>query len=1070
MAITGIYFIDTSTFETATKIWANSSRSILAPDGYYSLNNIYRQQLNGVLLSAIDCPTPTPTPTPTPSPTFTPTPTPTLDCSFDVELGIVTPTPTPTPSPTPSPTPTLDCSFDVELGIITPTPTPTPSPTPSPTATPTQTPTPTPTLDCSFDVELGIVTPTPTPTPSPTPSPTPTATPTPTPTPTVDCSFGVDLTLNYPPTDITLSNRSINENSSVNTIIGSLSATDRDSGETFTFSIVSGSSNFNISGTSLRSSQSFNYESATSYNVTIRVTDSVGQYFDKAFTIDVNNVNEAPYGLTLNNNSQQENTATGTTIGTFSSLDVDAGDTFTYSLYDTANYPDNNSFTVSSAGVLKNSAIFNYEAKTSYTIRVRTTDAGGLTYDGTFTINVTNQNEAPTNISLSSSSISENVPTGTTIGTLSSTDPDAGDTFTYALVDGGSYPDNSSFSINGSTLRSASVYNYENKSSYSIRVRTTDAGGLTYDKTLTITITNVTISVTASATTNVTCNGGTNGEITVSNVVGGTANYTYSKDGVNYQSSTIFSSLTAGSYTIYAKDSYGEVGSTSVTVTEPTIVSSTLSVINPTCFGSTDGSITVSSASGGSGSYTYSKDGVNYQAGTTFSNLGSGTYTIYVKDSVGCVRTNTTGLSRTQVTATVSQNSTTCNGGSDGSIVISGLSGGQGGPYSTKLNSGGTYQVVSTSRTYSSLPAGTYTIYVKDPVGCENTYSVTVTQPAAVTVGTSSVSYTTCYNGSNGSVTLNASGGNGSYQYRINSGSWTTNATFSSLTASSFTFQARDTAGCESSTITVDMTKSAPSATISQTNVSCNGGSDGSITVSNPLCGNSGVYTVSIDAFNYYSLPKTFSSLASDSYTVYIKDSQGCVAGYGVGISQPTAQIASITNTVNPTCANTSGGSLDVTSSGGVFPKTYRLYEDESAPYTTCGGTLVETWTNVTSGSPSRSKTGLTGGGFCLEVTDANGCITNSGITILSDPAVLYRYQIIRCADNAYLTMTSPDELVSAFLGGTKAVKIDNVCYQIDYLFDTVCEQGSIHLTDGNNSGIYMSCVNCTEGGPGAQV
>jgi hypothetical protein len=608
--------------------------------------------------------TPTSTNTPTTTPTPTPTVTPTLDCNFDVDVDVLVPTPTPTETSTPTPTntptetstptptstptvtPTLDCNFDVDVDILIPTPTPTQTNTPTPTQTntptptqtntPTPTPTITPTLDCNFDVDVDILIPTPTPTetstptptptetstptptqtstptatstPTPTPTPTatstatPTQTPTPTPTitPTLDCNFGVELVLNYPPTDITLSNNSINENSSINTIIGTLSATDSDSGETFTFSIVSGSANFNISGTSLRSSQSFNYEVATSHNVTIRVTDSVGQYFDKIFTINVNNVNETPFGLNLSNNSQQENTSIGSTIGSFTTSDVDSGDTFTYQLHDTANYPDNNSFTLTSAGSLRNGVVFNFEAKTSYTIRVRTTDAGGLTYDGTFTINVTNQNETPTNIGLSSSSISENVPTGTTIGTLSATDPDAGDTFTFSLVDGGTYPDNSAFNIDGTTLKSSAIFNHESKSSYSIRVRVTDAGGLTFDKTLTITITDVTITVTASATTNVTCNGGTNGAITVSGVVGGTANYTYSKDGTNYQVSNVFGDLTAGSYTIYAKDSYGEVGSTSVSVTQPTIVSSTLSTTNPTCFGNTDGSIVVS-ASGGSG-------------------------------------------------------------------------------------------------------------------------------------------------------------------------------------------------------------------------------------------------------------------------------------------------------------------------------------------------------------------------------------------------------------------------------------------------------------------------------------
>jgi len=153
-----------------------------------------------------------------------------------------------------------------------------------------------------------------------------------------------------------------------------------------------------------------------------------------------------------------------------------------------------------------------------------------------------------------------------------------------------------------------------------------------------------------------------------------------------------------------------------------------------------------------------------------------------------------------------------------------------------------------------------------------------------------------------------------------------------------------------------------------------------------------------------------------------------------------------------------------------VWPKTYRLYEDESSPYTTCGGTLRATYTNVTSDNTSRSVTGLTSGGFCLEVTDANGCVVTSGITVLVDEAVNYTYQVIRCSDNAYLTMTSPDVLVSAFLGGTKVVKINNVCYQIDYSTGTQCSTSSIHLADGNNAVIYNNCTNCSSGSGGQQV
>jgi hypothetical protein len=424
-------------------------------------------------------------------------------------------------------------------------------------------------------------------------------------------------------------------------------------------------------------------------------------------------------------------------------------------------------------------------------------------------------------------------------------------------------------------------------------------------------------------------------------------------------------------------------------------------------------------------------------------------------------------LSKSAPNASVSISNPSCYGGT-GSIGVSSGTGGSGSGYQSKLNAGGTY--ANLPQTYSSLSGGDYTIYIKDGSDCVQTYSATITVPSQVTVGTSSITYTTCYNGTNGSVTLNATGGNGSYQYRVNSGSWTSNETFNSLGATSYTFQSRDTAGCESSTITVDMTKSAPSATITQTNVTCNGGSNGSISVSSPQGGNSGVYTVSIDGSNYLSFPTTFSNLSSDLYSIYIKDSQGCVAVYEVGISQPTAQSASITNAVDPTCANPSAGSLTISSTGGVWPKTYRLYEDESAPYTTCGGTLIATYTNVTSGDTSRNVTGLTSGGYCVEVTDANGCVTNSGITVLADEAVYYKYQVINCTNNLVGYMTSPDLLVSAFLGGTKAVKVNNVCLQVDYYVGTTCDQEATHLTDGSYSTVWTSCNDCTGGGGGAQV
>ena len=97
-------------------------------------------------------------------------------------------------------------------------------------------------------------------------------------------------------------------------------------------------------------------------------------------------------------------------------------------------------------------------------------------------------NEAPTNIATSQTAIYEANANGATVSNLSSTDPDAGDTFTYTLVSGIGSTDNASFSISGNQLKANSVFVFKTKSTYSIRLRTTDAGGLSYEKVFSISV------------------------------------------------------------------------------------------------------------------------------------------------------------------------------------------------------------------------------------------------------------------------------------------------------------------------------------------------------------------------------------------------------------------------------------------------------------------------------------------------------------------------------------------------------------------------------------------------------
>lgn len=106
-------------------------------------------------------------------------------------------------------------------------------------------------------------------------------------------------------------------------------------------------------------------------------------------------------------------------------------------------------------------------------------------------IYIRDTSSAPTNITLSNATMAENQPAGTPVGTLTATDPDTGDTFTFTLVSGTGDTDNASFTIVGSQLQTAASFDFETKASYSIRVRVTDSFGLTFERVFTITVTNV---------------------------------------------------------------------------------------------------------------------------------------------------------------------------------------------------------------------------------------------------------------------------------------------------------------------------------------------------------------------------------------------------------------------------------------------------------------------------------------------------------------------------------------------------------------------------------------------------
>ncbi|MHA1524604.1 MAG: cadherin domain-containing protein, partial [Alphaproteobacteria bacterium] len=179
-----------------------------------------------------------------------------------------------------------------------------------------------------------------------------------------------------------------------------------------------------------------------------------------------------------------ENSATGTVVATLGATDVDAGETFTYTLTSDAS---GNFEIVDNEIRLKAGADIDYETDTSFNVTVQVTDNGGNTYSEAVTLNIADVNEGPTDITLTGGSVAENASSGTVVATLGATDPDAGETFTYALTSDAS----GNFEIVGNEIRVKAGANldYETDTSFNVTVQVTDSGGNTYSESVTLNVT-----------------------------------------------------------------------------------------------------------------------------------------------------------------------------------------------------------------------------------------------------------------------------------------------------------------------------------------------------------------------------------------------------------------------------------------------------------------------------------------------------------------------------------------------------------------------------------------------------
>ena len=295
---------------------------------------------------------------------------------------------------------------------------------------------------------------------------------------------------------------------------------------------------------------------------------------------------------------------------------------------------------------------------------------------------------------------------------------------------------------------------------YSVMV--TDTMGCTSDDAITIVSPNA-VTLTTQSINNyngydISCNGGNDASAFVI-AAGGTPGYSYSWSGGG--TSDTLSSMTAGTYFVTVIDSNGCSSQDTLTITEPSALSLSVSTLTNVfgnqidCYGDSSG-VLFSAVVGGVGAYTYSWNTGASQ--DSIYNLGAGTYWVTAQDANGCSITDTITLTQpalpfTTVTSNLSNYNgfgISCNGATDGSISV--LAQGSNAPYSYAWSNG------ATTVSQSNLGQGTYSVVVTDSLGCVSNASVIITEPSVLTYSYV-ISDVTCYLGQNGSVEIIPQGG-----------------------------------------------------------------------------------------------------------------------------------------------------------------------------------------------------------------------------------------------------------------------------------------------------------------------
>ncbi len=490
-------------------------------------------------------------------------------------------------------------------------------------------------------------------------------------------------------------------------------------------------------------------------------------------------------------------------------------------------------------------------------------------------------------------------------------------------------------------------------------VTLTDTNGCTLDRYFTIAQPQ---KIVFSGSTVVHIDNVTTGSVTL-NVTGGTPAYT----DYNWSSGQTTQNITGlnvgGDYKVTVTDSHTCQADTTFWVDDQRVFYATLQTkTDVLCKGGSSGTATIAWANSTSGNvtvtitgqtpqvYTSATSGTHYATG-----LAAGNYVATVDDGVETKTVNfTINEPLSALSATAVATNTSCYGGSDGIVNLT-VAGGTA-PYDYLWSPGG-----STSQDLSNQPAGTYSVIVTDANGCTSNAAATISEPNDITYSIDITTPISCYGSREGVLTIyNAQGGTGSYTY-LWSNTLTTQS-ISNLAKGTYWAKVTDDNGCYKKVYQTLTQPTQVSASFAITDPVCNAGSNGSIAIT-PSGGTPG-YDYSVNG-GAYDVNASISGLTAGNYNIVVRDNNLCTRSYSATLNEPAA-IVITPLTTNPTCPESTNGSIGITVTGGTAPYGYFWT-------TTDGSGIVQ---------GAQNQSALSPGTYTLLLTDAHGCSKTIDVTL----------------------------------------------------------------------------------------